>query len=438
MLAPLLYMLALGGIGAAVMFSGYSQVLRSNAEMTAINTARQQLNSAGQTLSASSVLDAATSTIVLPPAVQTFAAITDAARLPSGATTAGSTGTPATTGVLDVASGVRQIDPWGKYYVYCRWENPVAQPAQPSFAVLSAGPDGILQSSCGDAAAKGDDRLNRLSVAEAISRANVWQVNSTSQVKFGIASNAVKVNDDGTMQAGSLTLSTPLAISSGGTGASNAAAARSNLSVPDVSGGGASGIWNIGILGNAATASRLAAPRMLAIDGSSGLVAAPLPFDGSTDVALMLAGTLALANGGTGATTAGAARTNLGATTTGDAIFTAAGPSAARTTLGSTTVGDALFIAASATAARTTLGLGSMATQDANAVAITGGTIVAVITAQAGSSIPASSVSGTVGSATSATTVPAAGITGTLAIAQGGTGATTANAALTALGGTNA
>ena len=32
MLAPLLYMLALAGIGAAVMFSGYSQILRSNAD----------------------------------------------------------------------------------------------------------------------------------------------------------------------------------------------------------------------------------------------------------------------------------------------------------------------------------------------------------------------------------------------------------------------
>lgn len=50
MLAPLLYILALGGIGAAVMFSGYSQVLRSNAEMTAITSVRQQLNSAAQTL----------------------------------------------------------------------------------------------------------------------------------------------------------------------------------------------------------------------------------------------------------------------------------------------------------------------------------------------------------------------------------------------------
>ena len=52
MLAPLLYMLALAGVGATVMFSGYSQILKSNAEMTALNAARAQLQAAGQTLSA--------------------------------------------------------------------------------------------------------------------------------------------------------------------------------------------------------------------------------------------------------------------------------------------------------------------------------------------------------------------------------------------------
>lgn len=45
-------------------------------------------------------------------------------------------------------------------------------------------------------------------------------------------------------------------------------------------------------------------------------------------------GTLPIARGGTGATTAGLARTNLGSGATGDALFTAATPSAARTTLG--------------------------------------------------------------------------------------------------------
>lgn len=65
---------------------------------------------------------------------------------------------------------------------------------------------------------------------------------------------------------------------------------------------------------------------------------------------------VAVAQGGTGATTASGARTNLGATSVGDAVFTAA----------------------NAAAARTAIGNGTMATQDATAVAITGGTLDAV------------------------------------------------------------
>jgi hypothetical protein len=91
---------------------------------------------------------------------------------------------------------------------------------------------------------------------------------------------------------------------------------------------------------------------------------------------------VAVAQGGTGATTASAARTNLGLTSIGNAIATAANATAVRTaaaftaigdalaiaasaaaarlTLGSTTIGDALFTAASAAAARTTLLLGNV------------------------------------------------------------------------------
>lgn len=65
---------------------------------------------------------------------------------------------------------------------------------------------------------------------------------------------------------------------------------------------------------------------------------------------------LSVAQGGTGATTAAAARVNLGGTATGIALFTAASAAAARTTLGSTATGDALFTAANAAAGRSTLG----------------------------------------------------------------------------------
>lgn len=60
---------------------------------------------------------------------------------------------------------------------------------------------------------------------------------------------------------------------------------------------------------------------------------------------------VAIADGGTGATTAGAARANLGSTSVGDALFIAASAAAARTAIGSGATGDLLFTAASAAAA---------------------------------------------------------------------------------------
>jgi hypothetical protein len=102
---------------------------------------------------------------------------------------------------------------------------------------------------------------------------------------------------------------------------------------------------------------------------------------------------LAVADGGTGASTASAARTNLGVaigtdvqaydaglqsisglTTTADQmIYTTSSDTYATTSL--TSAGRALLDDADASAQRTTLGLGTLATQDANSVAITGGTI---------------------------------------------------------------
>jgi hypothetical protein len=70
--------------------------------------------------------------------------------------------------------------------------------------------------------------------------------------------------------------------------------------------------------------------------------------------------TIPVTAGGTGATTASAARTALGATTTGNSLFTSATAAAARTTLGATTTGSDLFTAADAAAARTAISAGDV------------------------------------------------------------------------------
>ena len=69
--------------------------------------------------------------------------------------------------------------------------------------------------------------------------------------------------------------------------------------------------------------------------------------------------TIPVTAGGTGATTASAARTALGATTTGNDLFTSVSAAAARTSLGATTTGNDLFTSADAAAARTAIGAGT-------------------------------------------------------------------------------
>lgn len=65
---------------------------------------------------------------------------------------------------------------------------------------------------------------------------------------------------------------------------------------------------------------------------------------------------VAVVDGGTGATTASGARVNLGATTVGNALFTAASQGAARTAIGSGGTGDALFVSATQSDAWAALG----------------------------------------------------------------------------------
>ena len=133
------------------------------------------------------------------------------------------------------------------------------------------------------------------------------------------------------------------------------------------------------------------------VDASGGTTG--LSFSGgpvTTSGTLTLAGTLAVANGGTGATDASGARSSLGLaigtevqaydaglasiaglTTSADqGIYTTAADTYATFSL--TSAGRALLDDVDAAAQRTTLGLGSIATQDASSVSITGGSITGI------------------------------------------------------------
>ena len=101
--------------------------------------------------------------------------------------------------------------------------------------------------------------------------------------------------------SGTLTLAGTLALANGGTGATDAGTARTNLSVPSTTGTGASGTWGISVTGNAATATN-----GVVTTGSYADPAWITSLAGSK-----ISGTVAVLNGGTGSTTAAGAQTNL-------------------------------------------------------------------------------------------------------------------------------
>lgn len=88
---------------------------------------------------------------------------------------------------------------------------------------------------------------------------------------------------------------------------------------------------------------------------------------------------IAVALGGTGAASAATARTNLGSTTVGDAVFTAATAAVGRTALGATVIGSAVFTAAAASDARTAISAASLAGNTFTGTQVIEGTAPALI-----------------------------------------------------------
>jgi hypothetical protein len=170
----------------------------------------------------------------------------------------------------------------------------------------------------------------------------------------------------------------------------------------------AAGTYAISISGNAATATNVA------YSGLTGTV--PTWNQNTTGTAANVTGTVAVGNGGTGATTAAAARTNLGATTLGANVFTVPNVAAIR------------FPQFNADNTVSTLDAASFRTAIGEGTGSGNGTVTSVAVS-----------GGTTGLTTSGGPITTSGtitLAGTLALANGGTGATTAAAARTNLGGT--
>ncbi|MDR3560900.1 MAG: hypothetical protein P4N59_05605 [Negativicutes bacterium] len=213
--APVLYLLGLIGVAGGIFFSNYMQTFKSMSEIQNGLTVRNDLMGASVTLAGQAVFSADSSLLCPPRSVhESTGNPCDAApiglvqfedapanRLPVNYGNAATTGLPVEVGMFAAGAGVKQLDAFGHAYIYCRWEHSRASPALPAFVLLSAGPDGILQTTCGDTIAQGDDAYISYPVAEAISHASLWQPDGTTNVSYGAAGSKVTIDSSGNFTA---------------------------------------------------------------------------------------------------------------------------------------------------------------------------------------------------------------------------------------------
>jgi hypothetical protein len=179
--------------------------------------------------------------------------------------------------------------------------------------------------------------------------------------------------------------------------------------------------------GNGGSLTNLQATNLVGIIPASNI---------STVTLSNIGGTLPIAQGGTGATNTVNARASLGSTVVGDALFVATNAASARTVIGGTTIGSSVFTLANPSAI-TFLRLNA----DNTASALSDVNFRAAIGLGTASTNPSSAFQASSANLTnlalnnggSLTNIVSSNIVGTLGLNRGGTGATNASEARTAL-----
>jgi len=195
----------------------------------------------------------------------------------------------------------------------------------------------------------------------------------------------ITITDGGAGAAVTIALSAPVSVANGGTGASGASTARSNLGLGtiatqasdsvSITGGSIAGITDLAVADGGTGASDAANARSnlglgtISTQASNSVTITGGSITGITD--------LAIADGGTGASDASTARTNLGlgtlSTQASNSVTITGGSITGITDLA---VADGGTGASTASGARTNLGLGNISTQNSGSVSIVGGDIV--------------------------------------------------------------
>ena len=491
--APILYMLGLIGVGAGVLFSSYSQSIKNNITLTNGVVVKNDLDAASTTMAATSVLSddgtllcppglsgsPDTSCSIKPPPIDLTpfpASDPHLPGIPSGTNLASyvssGTATPEGVGYFLPSAGAKQVDPWGHYYVVCRWVNSPTDTSKPAFQIISAGPGGVVNTKCGDATAASGNFTTSMNAANAVNRASVWQVTTPAGTTTVASYGASGVSVDSTGN-----LDVPHNILVGGTlGVSGAATLSGTLGVNGLaalSGGatvsGGTFTANTSNLGPT-TASTLTSTGSFTSTGSATLSSTLAVTGATTMTGDLTVGTNAFSvTAATGNTSIGGTFAAIGTTTLGSsgATTTPSLQTYGTVNIGTTVVGTGTSIPYLSVGKGTGSPLAYPFSVDqggnVNAGTVTAGSFNGTLNGSVvGGTVSASSITdaGTLaagnttitGDLSTTGTITASGgfigtmalgtggvtMTGILPIANGGTGANTALGALTNLGGTNA